>query len=125
MIKITKAGIKITWIIVCEESKNKYTFTYTEIPGNVDNSQSSYTIDKTSYFAKGTFYVEVTLKDSKGFIIGKIVVRLFQEKDNFIVQTKRSTTVKYEYDSITISNTIKYKYSYTNVGTYEISVTYN
>ena len=123
--KITKAGSKITWVIVCEESSNKYTFVYTKVPGNVDNSQSSYTVDKTSYIVKETSYVEVTLKDSYGFNVGETDGRLSKEKDNVVVQTKGSTTVKYEFDSVTNSNTLKYKYTYTSVGTYEISVTYN
>ena len=123
--KISKAGIKITWYIICEESKNKYTFTYTKIPGNTDDSQSSYTVDKSHYIVKETSYVEVTLRDSYGFNIGETEGRLLQEKEYIIVQTKGNTTANYIFDSITNSNTIKYKYTYTNVGTYDISVTYN
>ena len=78
--KIIKVGSKITWIIFCEESKNKYTFTYTKNAGNVDNSQLSYTTDKVSYIVKETSTVEVMLKDSYGFNIGEPDGRLLKEK---------------------------------------------
>ena len=59
------------------------------------------------------------------FSIGETEGKLLKEKENVVIQIKGSKTVKYEYNSITHSNTLKYKYTNTNAGTYKISATYN
>ena len=123
--KTALGGLKTSWYFTCLESNNRYTFTYTKIPGKVDPGKSSYTVDKPVYYVQETSYVEVTLKDSFGMNIEDAEKRLNKEKDNVKVIATGAKDVTYEFDSITDHKTIKYKYTYGTVGNYDVSVLYN
>ena len=121
----TVTGVKNSWYFTCLESNYRYTFTYTKIPWKVNTRESSYTVDKLVYFIQDTSYVEVTLKDSFPVNVEDVEGRLIKEKEYITVKTTGPIVASYKFDSITDHKTIKYKYTYGTVGTYDISVLYN
>ena len=59
---IQQAITKHVWTITVVESGKKYTFVYTRLPGKVDVTKSSYTIDKKDYILNEKSTVVVTLR---------------------------------------------------------------
>ena len=123
--KIYTAVSKHIWTIVCTESNNKYQFIYNRLPGKVDPSKSSWTIDKTAYIVKETSTVLVTLNDRYGVNVGIVEGRLLQEKDKVQVLTNNGKDLSYNFNAVTDDNQIKYLYQYLLIGEYEVRVTYD
>ena len=120
---IKQAITKHVWNILIVESNRKYSFIYTRVPGAVDVTKSFYTIDKTNYIIKESSTVVVTLRDKYEVNVGTQEGRLEKEIKNTNVVTKQTTETKYE--SKITKTTITYTYTYSEIGKYELSVTYN
>ena len=125
--KIETVITKHVWNIICIASQRKYSFIYTKIAGKPDPSQSSWTIDKTSYIIKETSTVLVTLRDRLGVNIGTIEGKLLEEVQNLKVVATDSGNKEYnyKYNSITDDANIKYLNEFNIVDKYLVSVSYN
>ena len=123
--KIEEPVTKHVWDITCLASNRKYSFIYTRVPGKVDVDKSDWTIDKTNYIIYENSTVLVTLRDRLGVNVGTVEGRLLKEKDLVKVVTNNGKDALYDYNSITNDNEIKYKYNYTLIGNYKVSVTYD
>ena len=122
--EITEVITKHIWNIVCVESNRKYSFIYTKEPGKVDLTQSEWTIDKTAYVLQEVSTVLVTLKDKLGVNVGTKEGRLLIEKEKLRVIRDKNKEVDYTFISITSDNKLKYTYTYKEIGTYKVYVTY-
>ena len=120
---IQQAITKHVWTITVVESGKKYTFVYTRLPGKVDVTKSSYTIDKKDYILNEKSTVVVTLRDKYEVNIATEEGRLVKEEKSTKVTTSESKEKK--YTSEVQKETIKYTYTYTVIGKYEVVVTYD
>ena len=120
--KIEEPVTKHVWDITCLASNRKYSFIYTRVPGKVDVTKSDWSIDKTDYIIYENSTVLVILRDRLGVNVGTVEGRLLKEKDLVKVVTNN---LLYNYNSITSENEIKYKYNYTVIGKYQVSVSYD
>jgi hypothetical protein len=120
---IKQAITKHVWTITVVESNKKYTFVYTRLPGKVDVTKSSYTIDKKDYILNEKSTVEVTLRDRYEVNVATEQGRLVKEEKSTQVVTKDTKDNK--YTSEVQKSTIKYTYTYTVIGKYELTVTYD
>ena len=120
---IKQAITKHVWTITVVESNKKYTFVYTRLPGKVDVTKSSYTIDKKDYILNEKSTVVVTLKDRYEVNVATEEGRLTKEETKTKVVTNESKDSK--YTSSVQEETIKYTYTYVVIGKYEVTVTYD
>ena len=120
---IKQAITKHVWTITVVESQKKYTFVYTRLPGKVDVTKSSYTIDKKDYILNEGSIVEVTLRDRYEVNVASEEGRLAKEETKTQVVTKDTKDNK--YTSSVQKSTIQYTYTYTAIGKYELTVTYD
>ena len=124
--KIEEVVTKHIWDIVCVASNRTYSFIYTKVPGKVDVTKSSWTIDKTNYILYETSTVLITLVDRLGVNVGTVEGRLLNENGKIKVNADNYGKVSlYNYNSITKDNKLEYKNKYQLVGKYNISVTYD
>ena len=120
---IKQAITKHVWTITVVESGKKYTFVYTRLPGKVDVTKSEYTIDKKDYILNEKSTVVVTLRDRYSVNVATETGRLVKEEKSTQVTTTESKEKK--YTSEVQKETIKYTYSYTIIGKFEVVVTYD
>ena len=120
---IKQAITKHVWTITVVESNKKYTFVYTRLPGKVDVEKSSYTINKKDYILNEKSTVVVTLRDRYEVNVATEEGRLVKEEKVTKVTTTESKEKK--YTSEVQKETIKYTYTYTIIGKYEVVVTYD
>ena len=124
--KIEEYVNKHIWDIVCVESKRKYSFIYTKVPGKVDVTKSTWTIDKRNYILYETSTVLITLVDRLGVNVGIVEGRLLKEKEKIeVVADNYGKNSLYNYYSVTNDYRLKYTFKYQLVGKYNVSVTYD